>query len=299
MLFPSIPYPIREFLGMVVRRYSSPPAFDQEIERLITLRETHHKTIRVGFVGDICPLNDRKATMDQQVLDFFGSCDLMVGNFEGVITQYPFRPFLHKHTTDIFQVLELIKPLSKWTLSIANNHAIDYGDEALIQTIDAFNERDIDWLGTVERPMTYLTEDITVSAWTWWMNGKTERIQMVDSGVPSEKGLHLACPHWGYEHERSPRADQRQELPNGYDLITGHHSHLPQPLELGDESTPVAWSLGNFLTAKTLPVLGEGAVLKVTINLPDKGQPVLQSLHYKTILIDRDQPGCCHVNFRE
>jgi poly-gamma-glutamate capsule biosynthesis protein CapA/YwtB (metallophosphatase superfamily) len=222
----------------------------------------------------------------------------MVGNLEGVITDQPQRPFLLKHTPKIFNVLEQIKPLPKWTLTVANNHAMDYGDEALDGTINKLEKRDIKWLGTVSSPTVEIADKITATAWSWWMNGSTNRIHSSNPGSPESDGLHIALPHWGYEHERTPRQNQRHNIPENYDMIVGHHSHLPQPLELVDDRLPVAWSLGNFLTAKTLKVLGEGAVMKVVVNRPDNSNPTVQSVDYRTILLNRDNHDECRVSFR-
>lgn len=298
MIIPRSPYPLREFLGMSIRRFSAPPPFEQKAEKTIELTVNRVNEIKIGFVGDICPLRKRKAIFEKEIYRFFDDCSLMVGNFEGVITDEPHRPFLLKHSPAIFDVLESIKPIPNWTLSIANNHAMDYGDTALDQTISEFDRRGVNWLGTAGKPRAAVCEGITATAWSWWMNGETERICDTDPGAPQESGLHVALPHWGYEHEREPRPAQRKSIPRGYDMIAGHHSHLPQPMELTNNGIPIAWSLGNFLTAKSLPVLGEGALLKAVINRPDGEKPHIQSLHYRAIIINRDDPDYCRVSFR-
>jgi poly-gamma-glutamate capsule biosynthesis protein CapA/YwtB (metallophosphatase superfamily) len=297
-LLPQSPYPLGEFFGMALRRFSEPPPFQQEKNIKLTLQEKLENELSIGFVGDICPIKDRQAVIHEDIIEFFDDCTLMVGNLEGVITDQPQRPFLLKHTPRIFDVLKQIKPLTKWTLSVANNHAMDYGDKALDRTINEIEKRDINWLGTVSNPTAKIADKITLTAWSWWMNGSTKRIHSSDPGSPDSAGLNIAMPHWGYEHERTPRQDQRENIPANYDMIVGHHSHLPQPLELVDDSLPVAWSLGNFLTAKTLKVLGEGAVMKAVINRPENDIPAIQSLDYRAILLNRDNPDECRVSFR-
>jgi poly-gamma-glutamate capsule biosynthesis protein CapA/YwtB (metallophosphatase superfamily) len=102
--------------------------------------------------------------------------------------------------------------------------------------------------------------------------------------------LHIALPHWGYEHERQPRPSQT--VPEGYVLTVGHHTHLPQPFERRSNGQLVAWSLGNFVTGKQLPVLGEGALLKVGIASPDDGPPKIVRAHFREIDLDRDRHQC-------
>jgi poly-gamma-glutamate capsule biosynthesis protein CapA/YwtB (metallophosphatase superfamily) len=283
---------------MVVRRFSTPPPFTGKAETKLVLSEESDNDLSIGFVGDICPLRNREAVFSDDLIEFFSECSLMVGNFEGVITKESYRPFRLKHTPEIFEVLKTIKPLQHWALSIANNHAVDYNEVALDRTLFEFDKRGINWFGTKEEPTATISRGITATAWTWWMNGRTDRISNRDPGVPQEGGLHMAIPHWGYEHERHPRLSQRKKVPEGYDIVVGHHSHLPQPLERLDNAVPVAWSLGNFLTAKSLPVLGEGAVMKVIINRPDGMTPKIQSVEYRAIILDRDDPDYCRVSFR-
>ena len=298
MFFPRSPYPFWEFIGMAIRRYSAPPPVSTPSEEKLVFNEASTNQIRIGFVGDICPLKHRTVVLADGILDYFKDCDLMIGNFEGVLTDEPNRMFRHIVTPKMFDLLDTIKPIRQWALSIANNHAMDYGSDALYRTLNEFDSRGINWYGTAEKPTTTVTQDISVTGWTWWINGQTDLISEQDPGVPLHDGFHIATPHWGYEHEREPRATQRAKVPTRYDLIAGHHSHLPQPLEQLDNGIPVAWSLGNFLTAKTLPVLGEGALLKVVINRPDGKKPELQSVQYSAIILDRDDPDFCRVSFR-
>ena len=300
MIIPRSPYPIGEFLSMAWRRFRPAlPWGDHPVVARIILDASIEAKSWVGFVGDICPLNKRRAKFSPDILNFFEPCSLMVGNFEGVTTEAGHRPFLHKHEPSIFDVLAAIKPLSKWVLSIANNHALDYGESSLEETINQFEKRSINWLGTKECPGVRIEHlDISFTAWTWWLNGKMRVVSAKDPGAPKWEGLHVAIPHWGYEHERSPRPSQRKRIPPGYDLVIGHHSHLPQPFEVCEKNLPVAWSLGNFITGKRLPVLGEGAILKVAVGASKSGIPAIREIHWQAILLDRDDKKFCHLKFR-
>ncbi|MDZ7757730.1 CapA family protein [Rhodohalobacter sp.] len=299
MNFAHSPYPFREFLGMAIRRYRKPaPWGDQKASRRVLFNNEQEADFWIGFVGDICPLKNRKAHFSKEVLQFFENCSMMVGNFEGIITDQARYPFLLKHTPDVFEALKEIKPLDRWVLSIANNHAMDYGLEALKNTLAILSDHNIRWVGTVDKPSIEIHPGISLTAWTWWINGQTHFIPLDDPGPPESPDFHIAAPHWGYEHERKPRSSQRENIPDGYDLIVGHHSHLPQPLEIVPSGTPVAWSLGNFTTANKLRVLGEGAILKAGFILNQNHTPVLHSINYQAILLNRDNPDLCSVTFR-
>jgi poly-gamma-glutamate capsule biosynthesis protein CapA/YwtB (metallophosphatase superfamily) len=250
----------------------------------------------MGFVGDVCPLFGREAQFGADVRAFLADCDVVVGNFEGVFSDRFWQPFLMKHEPSIFGVLEQIAPLDRWVVSVANNHATDFGTEALRRTLEILDRRGLRWLGTAERPRLALADDVTLTAWTWWLNRPADGVARADPGSPDAPGLHVALPHWGYEHERRPRPSQ--SVPDGYDLTVGHHTHLPQPFEQTGDGRLVAWSLGNFVTGKQLPVLGEGALLKVGVARPGEEPPEIVRAQFREIDLDRDRHHC-RVSFRQ
>jgi len=279
---------------MVVRRFSAPPPRPASLDQDLRVGDAASQWT-MGFVGDICPLFGREVQFGAGVQAFLGDCDVIVGNFEGVFSERLWKPFLMKHDPSIFGVLEQIAPLGRWVVSIANNHATDFGTEALRRTVDMLDRRGLRWLGTAERPRLALADDVTLTAWTWWLNRPADGVARRDPGAPPRPGLHMALPHWGYEHERQPRPSQT--VPPGYDLIVGHHTHLPQPVEQTDDGRLVAWSLGNFVTGKQLPVLGEGALLKVGVARPDNGPPKMVRAQFREIDLDRNRQAC-RVSFR-
>jgi len=249
----------------------------------------------MGFVGDICPLFGREATFGEGVRAFLADCDVVVGNFEGIFSDRAWKPFLMKHAPDIFPALAQLHPLDRWVVSIANNHATDYGPDALRHTLQILEDRGLRWVGTTDRPRLHIDDGITVTAWTWWLNRGGEGVARHDPGAPTGPGFHIALPHWGYEHERHPRPEQAP--PEGYTLTTGHHTHLPQPFEVRNDGSLVAYSLGNFVTGKQLPVLGEGALLKIDLAPPEPTAPAIVRARYREITLDRDRHQC-HVTLR-
>lgn len=289
---PFSPYPLDEFISMVWRRFTPPAPPPTTLWHDLKLAPPPPDQW-IGFVGDICPLFGRAAVLDPSVHAFFSNCTQMVGNFEGILSNKAWRPFLMKHDPHIFDVLAELHPLEGWTLSLANNHAADFGRDDLDRTIDTIEARGCRWLGTRARPRVTLDDHITLTAWTWWSNRPTDAVAQKDPGAPSAPGLHIAFPHWGYEHERTPRPDH--EPPMGYALTAGHHTHLPQPFEQTDDGRLVAWSLGNFITGKRLRVLGEGLLLKIGVARSDDGLPTITRASTRPIALDRSDARYCRV----
>ena len=289
MRVPLSPYSLREFVPMVWRRLTGPPPRPDSIDRDLRLHPAP-PDVTMGFVGDICPLFGREARFGDGVRAFLSDCDVVVGNFEGIFSDRAWRPFLMKHAPDIFPALARLRPLDRWIVSVANNHATDYGPEDFERTRRRLDQHEIRWLGTSDRPRFSLTDNVTLTAWTEWLNRPGGGVARRDPGAPAAPGLHIALPHWGHEHERQPRPDQTP--PNGYTLTVGHHTHLPQPFEVRDDGALVAWSLGNFVTGKQLSVLGEGAMLKVDLTRSATNGPAIVRARYREINLDRDRHQC-------
>ena len=279
---------------MVWRRFTGPSPHPASLDQDLRFRDDSPDQT-LGFVGDICPLFGRTARFGDGVQDFLADCDVVVGNFEGIFSDRAWWPFLMKHKPDIFPALAELRPLDRWVVSIANNHATDYGPEALRRTLQILGDRGLRWVGTTDRPRLRIEDGLTVTAWTWWLNRRGEGVTRSDPGAPDDPGLHVALPHWGYEHERRPRPSQAP--PEGYALTTGHHTHLPQPFEVRDNGQLVAYSLGNFVTGKQLPVLGEGAMLKVDLTRPGGDGPRIVRARFRELTLDRDRHQC-HVTLR-
>jgi len=289
---PLSPYPTAEFASMVWRRYTGPPPQSPPLDCTLRLNGSPPDA-RIGFVGDICPLHGRTVHLGPGVQSFMADCDVIVGNFEGVLTDRGWRPFLMRHTPDILDALARFAPLDRWVFSVANNHATDYGRKGLDQTLHRLDRHGVRWVGTTERSCLSLFDGVTLTAWSRWMNRPHGGVPRHDPGVPSRPGLHMAYPHWGYEHERQPRPGQ--PVPSGYPLTVGHHPHLPQPLERRNDRF-VAWSLGNFVTGNRLPVLGEGALLRVGLRRAAPF-PEIAALCYRELRLRRTRTHC-RVQFR-
>jgi hypothetical protein len=294
MHLPRSPYSLRETLGVLRRMFGPlPPGVPRS--RALVLDPHRPPTRWIGFVGDIMPLMWREARVSPRVSDFFADCDRVVGNFEGIVSDGAWFPFLQKHTPAIFTYLARVAPPAKWVLGVANNHAPDYGDRGFEATLAAIDAAGMQHVGSAARPRVDLGGGVTVTAWTEWTNGRTSCVPTRDPGAPASPGLHVAFPHWGYEFERTPREGQRRALPAGYSAVIGHHSHVPQDLEVHGGRL-VAWSLGNFLSEVRLPTMGQGALLKIGIAAGKHGAPVVVAASSQPIALHRGHRRYCAID---
>ena len=166
-------------------------------------------------------------------------------------------------------------------VTLANNHALDYGTEALLDSIDTLDNADIAHVGAgkdleaarepviVElngRTFAFIgaTRVIPVAEWA----AGTDRSGMFsayDGGAQLAETVKTAKEqadyvivymHWGIERDEMPNEVQRNIAHNivdaGADLVIGAHPHVLQGLEYY-KGVPIAYSLGNFVFGSQIP----------------------------------------------
>lgn len=195
-------------------------------------------------------------------------------------------------------------------VSLANNHAYDYGEEALLDTLQTLKEAGIPYVGAgadieeassqvyfilndmkiafisatqierLENPDTKGATETSPGVFRC-LNG--EKLLQTVAEAKEESDFVIVYVHWGTENEEETDWLQEKQAPElveaGADLIIGDHPHILQRIEL-IQGVPVIYSLGNFwFNSKTI----DTGLVKVTIT--DEG---LQSFQFVPCL----QSGC-------
>lgn len=168
-------------------------------------------------------------------------------------------------------------------VSLANNHAYDYGPEALTDTLDTLREAEIPYVGAgrnieeARKPVYYIVGDIKIAfvsatqierldtpdtkeatqdspgVFRCW-NGKKLMETVREAAENSD--FVVAYIHWGTENVAELDWAQLKQAPElvdaGADLVIGDHPHCLQPIGV-IRGVPVIYSLGNFwFNSKTL-----------------------------------------------
>lgn len=164
-------------------------------------------------------------------------------------------------------------------VSLANNHAGDYGMDALLQGIDLLRAQDVApvgagandaaahaphiaeinglkvaFFGYVHVPVEATTNFDTAS-WTATADGPglawadPERIREDVAAVRDEVDLVVVILHSGYEYIEEPSEPQvaaaQAAAEAGADLVVGHHAHILQGVRYHQDGV-IAYGLGNF-----------------------------------------------------
>lgn len=158
--------------------------------------------------------------------------------------------------------------------SLANNHALDFGQDALLDSFTTLDEAGIPYVGAgatkeraeeaifVEsdgRTVGVLSASRVIPVHTWNITSSqpglfctydstrlVERIQEIQDACD----YVVVYVHWGIEREAYPEEYQRelakQYIDAGADLVVGSHSHVPQGIEYY-KGVPIIYCLGNYI----------------------------------------------------
>lgn len=174
-------------------------------------------------------------------------------------------------------------------VSLANNHVLDYGPEALEDTFTTLDHAGILYAGaggSKERAEELQIIEVNGKKYGFLAASRVIPVASwnIENGVPGVFATYDAAAllnaitlaeekcdyltvfvHWGLEHKEYPedyeRALAAQYVEAGADLVIGSHSHCLQGVEYID-GKPVFYSLGNFLFGQD----GNTAAVKVTID---------------------------------
>ncbi|HJB07624.1 MAG TPA: CapA family protein [Candidatus Enterocloster faecavium] len=219
--------------------------------------------------------------VDQNLLEEIQKADLFMVNEEFPFStrgeaapdkQYTFR--LPPERVSIFQEMGID------LVTLANNHALDFGTDALVDTLDTLDGAGISHVGAgrnleeAKKPVIVELQGKTIGFLgasrvipeTSW-NASSSKPGMLVTYDPSmtiqeiEK-LDQNCDyvvvyvHWGIERAEHPEEYQRamgkQYIDAGADLVVGSHPHVLQGIEYY-KGKPIIYSLGNFVFGSSIP----------------------------------------------
>lgn len=234
-----------------------------------------------------------KNRLDESPLEFFSKvrpllqgADALIVNLETVLWENPESPFAgvkpYLGWDNPTRTVAALKDLNVAAVSLANNHAMDFGDEGLSRTTEELREAGIyhfgagknlaesalPWKAEIKAGVTSrsiyiigaqqnllkLRRDYSFYAATSKpgvnpLSTRTIHAQIKSLRKKEPDCIIIAFPHWGNNYKgitnnmRSLAADLAK---SGVDIILGHGAHMLQSVETFDETTCI-YSLGNFV----------------------------------------------------
>ncbi len=232
--------------------------------------------------------------------------DLAMVNLECVISAkgepVPDKPYLFRAPQT---EADALREAGVKAVSLANNHAMDFGSEALEDMQRTLDLQGITSVGAGKAPVS--ARFIKVKGLNIALIGMSdvsadrEHAATDHSGVATALDLEAVCAarqqadavivfiHWGTEGQPMTTARQRslarQLVRAGADAIVGAHPHCVQPLDVCG-GCPVAFSLGNLVFDGGRPgsSWNQGALLELQLNRTT-GKP--QSWRLMPVEIDK------------
>lgn len=263
------------------------------------------------------------------IKDYTSSADITIGSLEttfaGEDRGYSNYPVFNSPDS----LATGLKDIGVDVISLAGNHALDYGYSGICRTIDVLDNVGISHLGTyksAEDQDKILIKDvkgvkIAFINYTYGTNGipvpsdKPYCLNLIDKDLISKQikqakeqnvDMIVACMHWGTEYKTSAN-DEQKELADflfksGVDIILGNHPHVIEPMEkktitLDDGSTKdvfVVYALGNFTADQRAEITRDSAILNLDITKDSDGKILINKVSYVPIYMYKNSATKVH-----
>lgn len=179
-------------------------------------------------------------------------------------------------------------------VTIANNHVLDFGDEALLDTMDTLEEAGILYAGAGKdkrramelqvmevhgKKVGLLAASRVIPVPSWNIENHQPGVFCTyDPGLllgeieKAKEQCDYLCVyvHWGIERNTTPEDYQksmaRQYIDAGADAVIGSHPHVLQGIEFY-QGKPIFYSLGNFVFNQDI-----ASTMAVQLTIDDEGE---------------------------
>lgn len=277
------------------------------------------KLVRISTVGDILcgdeMLMDAKNkdnsydfnSIFKNINPFIERSDLVIGTMETNFTNAQFSGYNKSNSPREFAMA--VRKAGINVVSLAHNHALDYGINGLKDTKKYLQEMNYDVLGDRLEENNILIKDvngvkIAFLAYTYGVNeeqSKTSKeLETVNifSEEQAKKDIEYAkqksdticvLMHWGDMYSNEVSEGQRKIadflVDNGVTLIIGTHPATVQPMEIRQnkegKNVLVAYSLGNFCSS----IVEDNAKVELILNIElrksgETGEVFLRKVDY-------------------
>ena len=227
----------------------------------------------------------------EHVAGILRRADLTFGNLESPISSLG-AAVKGKEVTfrSALEVVNGIKYAGIDVVSLANNHASDYGPAALAETLDVLAHNRVVYIGAganpaaARRPANFVIKGVKVSllAYTYRFHmvveaqenlpgvaiANSEQIQADVKKAKKWADVVIVSFHWGWEYSDHPDTETRElahlTVEAGADLVIGHHPHVIQGVE-AYKGGIICYSLGNFIFDQRGKRTRRGLILRCQI----------------------------------
>jgi Bacterial capsule synthesis protein PGA_cap len=300
--------PLRD-RGWVLSRYANPftIAFSGDLLPHISVVNTaRNYGLTTGWAYDFAPMFD-------EVRPLLSAADLAICHLETTLSVTDRDLSGYPLFRSPGELADAIRGAGYDGCSVASNHALDFGFDGVVTTLNQLDRAGVGHAGTARSaaeaatPTMYQVGGVRIAHLSFsygfngaappreapWAANRIDRDRILaDASAARRAGADLVVVslHWGSEYRPAPTADQRtlgSELlaSPDIDLLIGHHAHVVQPIErMGDEF--VVYGLGNFLSGQSAPPRRDGVIVFVDVEMRPAG-PRVERVRYQPTWVDR------------
>ena len=185
--------------------------------------------------------------------------------------------------------VKILQEMGIDVVTVANNHALDYGTDALSDTFQTLDNAGIAYVGAGDnlerasqpyvikaggKTFGFLAASRVIPEVSWNIDNRQPGMLCTYDSAELCNAIQKAketCDyvvvyvHWGIERENTPQDYQRQlgkaYIDAGADMVIGAHPHVLQGIEYYN-GKPIVYSLGNYIFNQEI---GSTVLLKTTI----------------------------------
>lgn len=233
--------------------------------------------------------------MFEAVKPYLESADITIANSESIIGGQEIGLSSYPQFNSPYEVGDVLKDVGVDVVTMANNHTLDRGEQAIINATNYWNELGITYVGAAtseeeaETIKTMTINNIVFSflGYTYGTNGLKvpegkeylvnyiNEVKMIEDiqKAKSMSDIVILNIHQGNEYAPMFNEDQEHivQLASDYgaDIIFGHHPHVLQPAKwytgVNGNKTFVIHSLGNFISGQDKLYRQIGAIMQLDV----------------------------------
>jgi poly-gamma-glutamate synthesis protein (capsule biosynthesis protein) len=213
----------------------------------------------------------------QHVRGLLNEADIAFGNLEAVLS----KKNLNEKDVNSASLRAMPESADGLTyagfnvLSLANNHIMEHGKEALLDTMNILRKNGIKYVGPEDVVLSIRGTKVVFLAYCLLDEPgtccKAESSEIIENvkRVKSKADIVIVSLHWGDEFIHKPSRYQvklaHEIIDSGANIILGHHPHVLQGVEMYNGGL-IAYSLGNFVFDMWQEKMRESVILKCLIS---------------------------------
>ena len=254
-------------LKAAYHRKSAPVESREHFEQMRAQIPALDAGLQLDFVGDVMWVGDNWAEYATPVTGLLDG-DLRIGNLETPTSPDEPAELVASGLVSFNADPAMLDGLPLDVLQLNNNHSIDFGDAALVATVEELDARGLVPTGVDTHAVVDIDgASVALLSYTWGINqrdeGSSHELFIVPFGhigeaidlepiaadiAAADADLVVLLLHWGFEYEYYPDPHfmilARQLIAAGADLIVGQGPHVAQPPEICQVNRGVPEGIG-------------------------------------------------------